>query len=298
MPGRRVSRGHSEYCPLLPTCLSLFTSRKVGIHTKAWFIAGIFMLVTVQVSFWGILQHLVHFTQPELQKLIMRILWMVPIYSLDSWLALKFPKVGIYADTCRDCYEAYTIYNFMTFLTNNLTIRIPNIMLHLEAKDQQQHPIPLCCCPPLAIGETLLFRCKLGVLQYTVIRPITTLIALICEMVGVYNEGKCGFSNARTYLVIINNFSEVQSVFIAVLVRVGVISEKRTWEWQSAEAVAMGLQSCEDIVIDIPEEQEPPDTGQHRDLEDTDTSQDALSEANLCENVIINIPEEQKEPLD
>ncbi|XP_059120450.1 transmembrane protein 184C-like [Peromyscus eremicus] len=131
----------------------LHTAEKVGIHTKAWFIAGIFMLVTVQVSFWGILQHLVHFTQPKLQKPIIRILWMVPIYSLCSWLALKFPKVGVYTDTCRDCYEAYTIYNFMIFLSNNLTIQIQNKMLHLESKDQQQHPIPLCCCPPLAIGE-------------------------------------------------------------------------------------------------------------------------------------------------
>ncbi|XP_076427594.1 transmembrane protein 184C-like isoform X2 [Peromyscus maniculatus bairdii] len=413
------------------------------------------MLLTVHVSFWGILQHMMHYTQPELQKPIMRILWMVPIYSLDSWLALKFPQVGIYADTCRDCYEAYTIYNFMIFLTNYLTIRIPNVMLYLEAKEQEQHLIPLFCCPPWAMGEMLLFRCKLGVLQYTVIRPIISLITLICELVGVYDEGKFGFSNARTYLVIINNLSELfamyclllfytvlkeelspikpvgkflcvklvafvlfwQAVLIALLVKVGVISEKRTWEWQSAEAVAMGLQdfiiclemflvaiahyhffsykpyireaeegscfdsfmamwdvsditddisdqiihmgstmrgyqkkkcfpedpkqtehtgllsssskdavsagskpsshlgqyqafehmitsqkaaaaskSCEDIVIDVPEEQEPPDTGQHQDLEDTDTSQDTFSEAKLCEDVMVNIPEEQKEP--
>ncbi|XP_076427595.1 transmembrane protein 184C-like isoform X3 [Peromyscus maniculatus bairdii] len=265
---------------LVTLCILKYHNVKVGIHAKAWLIAGIFMLLTVHVSFWGILQHMMHYTQPELQKPIMRILWMVPIYSLDSWLALKFPQVGIYADTCRDCYEAYTIYNFMIFLTNYLTIRIPNVMLYLEAKEQEQHLIPLFCCPPWAMGEMLLFRCKLGVLQYTVIRPIISLITLICELVGVYDEGKFGFSNARTYLVIINNLSELfamyclllfytvlkeelspikpvgkflcvklvafvlfwQAVLIALLVKVGVISEKRTWEWQSAEAVAMGLQ--------------------------------------------------------
>lgn len=31
-------------------------------------------------------------------------------------------------------------------------------------------------------------------------------------------------------------------MLIALLVKVGVISEKRTWEWQSVEAVATGLQ--------------------------------------------------------
>ena len=31
-------------------------------------------------------------------------------------------------------------------------------------------------------------------------------------------------------------------MLIALFVKVGVISEKHTWEWQSAEAVATGLQ--------------------------------------------------------
>uniref|UniRef100_A0A8C9QL27 Transmembrane protein 184C n=1 Tax=Spermophilus dauricus TaxID=99837 RepID=A0A8C9QL27_SPEDA len=252
----------------------------VGIHTKAWFIAGIFLLLTIPISLWVILQHLVHYTQPELQKPIIRILWMVPIYSLGSWIALKYPSIAIYVDTCRECYEAYVIYNFMGFLTNYLTNRYPNLVLILEAKDQQKHFPPLCCCPPWPMGEVLLFRCKLGVLQYTVVRPFTTIVALICGLLGIYDEGNFSFSNAWTYLVIINNMSQLfamyclllfykvlkeelspiqpvgkflcvklvvfvsfwQAVVIALLVKVGVISEKHTWEWQTAEAVATGLQ--------------------------------------------------------
>ncbi|XP_059553876.1 transmembrane protein 184C isoform X3 [Myotis daubentonii] len=190
---------------------------KVGIHTKAWFIAGIFLLLTIPISLWGILQHLVHYTQPELQKPIIRILWMVPIYSLDSWVALKYPSIAIYVDTCRECYEAYVIYNFMGFLTNYLTNRYPNLVLILEAKDQQKHFPPLCCCPPWTMGEVLLFRCKLGVLQYTVVRPFTTIIALICELLGVYDEGNFSFSNAWTYLVIINNMSQLFAMYCLLL---------------------------------------------------------------------------------
>lgn len=37
-------------------------------------------------------------------------------------------------------------------------------------------------------------------------------------------------------------FGSRQAVFIALLVKVGIISEKRTWDWQSVEAVATGLQ--------------------------------------------------------
>lgn len=211
---------------------------------------------------------------------------MVPIYSLDSWIALKYPSIAIYVDTCRECYEAYVIYNFMGFLTNYLTNRYPNLVLIIEAKDQQKHFPPLCCCPPWTMGEVLLFRCKLGVLQYTVVRPFTTIIALVCELLDIYDEGNFSFSNAWTYLVIINNMSQLfamyclllfykvlkeelspiqpvgkflcvklvvfvsfwQAVVIALLVKVGVISEKHTWEWQTVEAVATGLQ---DFIICI-----------------------------------------------
>lgn len=37
-------------------------------------------------------------------------------------------------------------------------------------------------------------------------------------------------------------FLSRQAVAIALLVKVGVISEDRTWEWESVEAVATGLQ--------------------------------------------------------
>uniref|UniRef100_H2ZW84 Transmembrane protein 184C n=1 Tax=Latimeria chalumnae TaxID=7897 RepID=H2ZW84_LATCH len=265
---------------VIPLCVWELQKSEVGTHTKAWFIAGIFVFMTIPISLWGILQHLVHYTQPELQKPIIRILWMVPIYSLDSWVALKYPGIAIYVDTCRECYEAYVIYNFMIFLLNYLTYQYPNLVLILEAKDQQGHLPPLCCCPAWAMGEVLLFRCKLGVLQYTVVRPFTTIIALICELVGVYDEGNFSFKNAWTYLVIINNMSQLfamyclvlfykvlreelnpiqpvgkflcvkmvvfvsfwQAALIALLVKAGVISEKHTWDWKSVEAVATGLQ--------------------------------------------------------
>ncbi|XP_072112138.1 transmembrane protein 184C isoform X2 [Mobula birostris] len=231
----------------IPLCVWELQKSEVGTHNKAWFTAGIFVFMTIPISLWGILQHLVHYTQPDLQKPIIRILWMVPIYSLDSY---------------------------------------PNLVMLLEVKDQQIHLPPLCCCPSWHMGEVLLFRCKLGVLQYTVVRPFTTIIALICELIGVYDEGNFSFKNAWTYLVIINNLSQLfamyclvlfykvlrnelnpiqpvgkflcvklvvfvsfwQAAFIALLVKVGVISEKHTWDWESVEAVATGLQ---DFVICI-----------------------------------------------
>lgn len=47
-------------------------------------IGGIFCLASLPLSFWHILQHMLHFTKPILQKPIIRILWMVPIYSTNA----------------------------------------------------------------------------------------------------------------------------------------------------------------------------------------------------------------------
>lgn len=86
--------------------------------------------------------------------------------------------------------------------------------------------------------RVLLFRCKLGVLQYTAVRPVTTIIALydthththsqykmnkccelylkslsvccsVCQLCGFYDEGNFSFRNAWTYLVIVNNASQL-----------------------------------------------------------------------------------------
>lgn len=90
----------------------------------------------------------------------------------------------------------------------------------------------------LFLSRVLLWRCKLGVLQYTVVRPVTTVIALyvsrliqaassppdnlqtqltglfrlflrICQLCGVYDEGNFSSANAWTYLVIFNNMSQL-----------------------------------------------------------------------------------------
>ena len=41
---------------------------------------------------YGIWQHVSNYTQPLLQRYIIRILWMVPIYALDSWVVLILTK--------------------------------------------------------------------------------------------------------------------------------------------------------------------------------------------------------------
>jgi hypothetical protein len=46
----------------------------------------------------------------------MAVLWMVPIYSITSWLSLVWPSLEAFLGAVRDCYEAYAVYTFIALL--------------------------------------------------------------------------------------------------------------------------------------------------------------------------------------
>ena len=60
-----------------------------------------------------IFQHLRYYTVPEQQLWIVRILFIIPIYGLCSWVGLIWPGYSVYFDSIRSCYEAFVIYNFL-----------------------------------------------------------------------------------------------------------------------------------------------------------------------------------------
>ena len=47
--------------------------------------------MTVPITFYEVAMHLEYFSRPALQIHVIRILWMVPIYAIDAWAALRFP---------------------------------------------------------------------------------------------------------------------------------------------------------------------------------------------------------------
>ncbi|XP_065083473.1 transmembrane protein 184C isoform X2 [Ochlerotatus camptorhynchus] len=141
---------------------------------------------------------------------------MVPIYALNAWLCLLFPQHAIYMDSIRECYEAYVIYNFMKYLLNYLNLEM-DLERTLEYKPPVRHFFPLCCMAPWPTGRDFVHNCKHGILQYTVVRPITTFVAYICEVNGVYGEGTFETDVAFPYIIFINNCSQFIAMYCLVL---------------------------------------------------------------------------------
>ena len=81
--------------------------RSGRIDFAAYNSAGVMVLGTIVLSFRLVYLHLTHWYMPQVQKYVVRILWMVPLYAVQSWLSLRFHSSRIYIDTIRDFYEAY-----------------------------------------------------------------------------------------------------------------------------------------------------------------------------------------------
>ncbi|KAF6017967.1 TMEM184C [Bugula neritina] len=254
-------------------------AHKADTHIWGWFVGGLFVLFSLPISFWGILQHVINYNKPVLQRCEIRIMWMVPIYAADAWLALRFPTAAIYLDTIRECYEAYVIYSFINYLLLYLWEKHPFLERELMAQPDVKLSFPFCKLKPWD-GKKFLNRCKHGVLQYTVIRPITTSLSLICELSGVYHEGDFRADSAWPYLTFIDSVSQTwalyclvlfykrmkedlrpmkplnkflcikfviflsfwQDVVISILVAIGVIKGQADWVLYDTKKVAAGIQ--------------------------------------------------------
>lgn len=112
-------------------------------------------------------------------------------YFIDwklQWLGLIYPEGSIYVDSLRECYEAYVIYNFMMYLLAYLNAD-HQLEHRLEISPQVHHVFPLCCLPDWEMGREFVHMCKHGILQYAVVRPLSTLISLWVK------QSKCSSKN-------------------------------------------------------------------------------------------------------
>lgn len=195
-------------------------------HDQEILIGGVFVGVAIPLSLWEIILHVIHYTQPKLQKHIIRILWMVPIYAINAWVGLIYPKESVYVDSLRECYEAYVIYNFMKFLLNYLNMEM-DLEASLELKPQVKHIFPLCCLPDWEMGREFVYICKHGILQYTVVRPLTTAISFLCKVFDVYGDGQFKANVAFPYLIAVNNVSQFIAMYCLVMFYKASLAELR-----------------------------------------------------------------------
>jgi len=185
----------------------------------AYEFAGIFAVLGTLVFLWHTTSHLRDMNEPFVQRKILAILWMCPIYSVTSWLGLVFTSAEPYLSMIKDFYEAYCIYTFLSFLIAVLGRGDRNAVIDLLAghADHMKPPLRLCGLldggkkyddDPRAKAEAVLFQCQLFAMQFVLLRPLTS-VALVIS--NALHTGSRDYTSPQFYIIWIIN----GSIFVA-----------------------------------------------------------------------------------
>jgi len=158
-------------------------------------LAGTFTLLGCLISMWHMTSHLRSFHQPFVQRKILAILWMCPIYSITSWMSLVLPAIEGYLAILKDLYEAYVIYQFLSFLIAVLGKGNRDAVVDLLATHASHLSPPVrCfgCCRKEShytvtgdetnanqnrqLADDVLLQCQVFAMQFVFLRPLLTAI--------------------------------------------------------------------------------------------------------------------------
>ncbi|VDI27174.1 Hypothetical predicted protein [Mytilus galloprovincialis] len=155
-------------------------------------IGGTFAVLALIITCHQIYLHLRYYTCPNEQRWIIRILFIVPIYSFDSFLSLLFfsnDNYYVYFDSIRDCYEAFVIYSFLSLCFEYLGGE-SSIMSEIRGKP---------------IKSSWFYY--LATLQFCVIKPVMAVITLVLQAFSLYKDGNFSPDSGYLYVTLIYNTS-------------------------------------------------------------------------------------------
>ncbi|GKU91217.1 hypothetical protein SLEP1_g5117 [Rubroshorea leprosula] len=171
----------------------------------------------IALAMLHIYRHLLNYTEPIFQRYIVRIIFMVPVYALMSFLSLVLPKSSIYFNSIREVYEAWVIYNFLSLCL--AWVGGPgSVVLSLSGRVLKPSlGLMTCCLPPLPLDGRFIRRCKQGCLQFVILKPILVAVTLILYAKGKYKDGNFNPKQSYLYLTIIYTISYTVALYALVL---------------------------------------------------------------------------------
>ncbi|KAH7328008.1 organic solute transporter Ostalpha-domain-containing protein [Stachybotrys elegans] len=177
-------------------------------------VAGVASATATLLSILSIWLQAKNYRKPLLQRYVVRILLMVPIYSISSWTSMISQNASAFLDPVRDIYEAFTIYTFFQLLINYMGgERAIIISTHGRAPVQHLWPMNhMFSGVDISDPHTFLLI-KRGILQYAWLKPILAVAAIVMKATGTYQEGYIGLSSGYFWSGIIYNISVTLSLY-------------------------------------------------------------------------------------
>ncbi|KAI7278518.1 DUF300-domain-containing protein [Hortaea werneckii] len=187
-----------------------------GSGFKQWILilAGLSALLACLLTVLTTLLQAKNYRKPLLQRHVIRILIMVPIFSAASWASLTSLRVAFWIDPFRDVYEAFTLYTFFQLLVAYLGGE-RSLIIMMHGRPPVPHLWPLNhVCGKVDISDPHTFlSIKRGILQYTWIKPLLAFATVVMKATGTFREGILSVQSGYFWTGLIYNVSICWSLY-------------------------------------------------------------------------------------
>lgn len=193
-------------------------------HHLGLIVTAVFGLLATIIGLLIILNHATHYSKPHEQKHIIRILAMIPIYAIVSFISYWQFRYAIYWQVIRDCYEAIAIASFFALLSHYIAPNLHDQKEWARTLKPKNWVLPINWLQKCTGGQEkgLLRRPRsgltwfnityVGVFQYCFFRVFFTFVAMISQFFNRY----CESSNNPEYAHVWVLSFEALSVTVAM----------------------------------------------------------------------------------
>ncbi|QIX00691.1 hypothetical protein AMS68_006208 [Peltaster fructicola] len=185
-----------------------------GFGRVVLILAGVCALIATLLTIFTTFLQTKNYRKPLLQRHVIRILVLVPIFSAASWASLTSLKVAFWIDPFRDVYEAFTLYTFFQLLINFLGgERSLIIMMHGRPPVSHLWPLNHCLAKVDISDPHTFLGIKRGILQYVWIKPILAIATVAMKATGTFKDGTLSADSGYMWTGIIYNVSICWSLY-------------------------------------------------------------------------------------
>ncbi|ODN83994.1 hypothetical protein L202_00029 [Cryptococcus amylolentus CBS 6039] len=177
-----------------------------GIHWDAhrigWAVAGGCAALTTLITLFTVTMHATRYKHPPAQRQVMRVLLMPAVYSIVSFFSYRYYTEYEYYILAETAYEAVTLSAFLMLLME--LVSMGTVDLHigsvLKEKDKKKFPFPFGFWRFRASKPYFWHALSFSVMQYVVLRPLISIIGIICQYYGVLCPEEYSVHYAEVYL--------------------------------------------------------------------------------------------------
>ncbi|EED86913.1 predicted protein [Thalassiosira pseudonana CCMP1335] len=253
--------------------------------------------------------HLRKMNQPIIQRKILAILWMSPIYALTSFLSLVLPPS---AEPClgilKDFYESYVIYQFLSFLIAVLgrgdrQAVVQSLTRHVDHLDPPYKWLYCLFHPPPeesdeAMGSAVLLECQVLAMQFVFFRPACSIVNFVLELMHDDNDddgegSKWAFFYSPKFFVIMVENVSVFLAFSGLLKFYHAVRDELAWCQPFAKFLTIKgvvfMTFWQGLAISIIFHANKSDNShnKHDDEDATSSSSDEISSADTIQHILI-----------